>query len=201
MKTFVYIFLSLMILPLLSEAALYRWVDSKGKVHYSDQVPPEEAKHERKVIDESSGRTIETIERSKTQQELQELKRLQAQMAEERKRAKIQADRDRVLLLTYQSVSEIVAARNTKISTIDLAKEHAMDSRKSQIARLREIRQKAADFERSSRPIPKAVLDEIKAQELQIAHTDEYIKAREQDQDRLRKEFAGYIARYKELTE
>ncbi len=145
-----------MILPLLSEAALYRWVDSKGKVHYSDQVPPEEAKHERKVIDESSGRTIETIERSKTQQELQELKRLQAQMAEERKRAKIQADRDRVLLLTYQSVSEIVAARNTKISTIDLAKEHAMDSRKSQIARLREIRQKAADFERNSKPIPKS---------------------------------------------
>jgi len=190
-----------MLLPLISEAALYRWVDSSGKVHYSDQVPPEEARHERKVIDESSGMTIETIERSKTQQELQELKRLQAIRAEERRRAKEQEDKDRVLLLTYQSVSEIIVARDTKLSTIELAKEHALDSRKSQLARLYEIRQKAADFERSSRPIPKSVLDEIKAQELQIEHTNEYIKARELDQERLRKEFAGYIARYKELTE
>lgn len=200
MKTFVYIFLSLMLLPLMSEAALYRWVDSNGKVHYSDQVPPEEARYERKVIDESSGRTIETIERSKTQQELQELKRLQAIRAEERRRAKQQEDRDRVLLLTYQSANEIIAARDNKLSTIELAKEHAQDSRKTQLARLYEIRQKAADFERSSRPIPKSVLDEIKAQELQIEHTNEYIKARELDQERLRKEFAGYIARYKELT-
>ena len=201
MRSFVYLFISLLLLPAFAEAALYRWVDSNGKVHYSDQVPPEHAKHERKVIDEASGRTIDTIERSKTQEELLELKQLKKQRAEEKRREKMQASKDRVLLLTYQSVNEIVAARDTKLSTIELAKEHAMDSRKTQTARLHEIRQRAADFERSSKAIPQRVLDEIKAQEAKIEKINQYILAREKDQDRLKKEFSGYIARYKELTQ
>lgn len=200
MKTFVYTLFFLFMSVAVAEAALYRWVDSKGKVHYSDQVPPEAAGQERKVMDQS-GRTIDVIERSKTEEELRELRRLKKLREEEKRQEQLQASRDRVLLLTYQSEQEIIAARDTKLSTIELAKEHAQESLRAQRQRLSEIRHKAAEFERSSRPIPAQVLDEIATQQKQIEKTIAYIKTREHEQDQLRNEFAGYIARYRELTQ
>ena len=182
-----------------AEAALYRWVDSKGKVHYSDHVPPEDAGQERKVMD-GSGRTIDVIERSKTEEELRELKRIKKIREEEKRQQELQASRDRVLLLTYQSEQEIIVARDNKLSTIELAKEHAQESLTAQRQRLSEIRHKAAEFERSSRPIPTDVLDEMATQQKQIEKTLVYIKTREHEQQQLRDEFAGYIDRYRELT-
>lgn len=38
----------LLLLPLLAEAQLYRWVDESGKVHYSDRVPSSGAKNVQK---------------------------------------------------------------------------------------------------------------------------------------------------------
>ena len=188
-------------MPVVAQSALYRWVDAKGKVHYSDQVPPEDARHERKVIDSKSGRTIDTIERSKTLEELQELKRLQKIRAEEREREEQRRYKDRVLLLTYQSTAEIIAARDTKIQTIENTIENVMGSRKTQKARLNEARNRAADFERSSRPIPKRVLDDLKMLKSQVEQSDQYISNKRKEQEQIRKEFAVYISRYNELTQ
>lgn len=201
MKAFVYIFILLVSLPLVVQSALYRWVDAKGKVHYSDQVPPEHAKHERKIIDNESGRTIDTIERNKTVEELHELKRLQKIMREKRRLEEQRQYKDRVLLLTYQSTSEITAARDTKMLTIENTIEIMQGSRKTQMSRLRLARNKAADFERSSRPIPETVLSEIKLLKSQVEKSDKYIKRKRGEQDLIRKEFADYINRYIELTE
>ena len=198
-KALIYTLISLFIIPVTAEAALYRWVDSKGKVHYSDQVPPEDAGQERKVMDRS-GRTLDVIERSKTEEELRELKRLKKIREEEKRQQELQASRDRVLLLTYQSEQEIVAARDTRLSTIELAKDHARESLAAQRQRLSEIRHKAAEFERSSRPIPASVIDEMSAQQTQIEKTMAYINTREHEQEQIRNEFAAYIERYRELT-
>jgi glutaredoxin len=37
-----------LLLPLLAQAQLYRWVDDAGKVHYSDRIPPSGAKNVQK---------------------------------------------------------------------------------------------------------------------------------------------------------
>ncbi len=200
MRVFVYIFVFLLILPGMGQAALYRWVDSNGKVHYGDHVPPEYAAQEKKKLDES-GRTIETIERSKTQQELEELRQLQKMREEKRRQEALRQSRDRMLLLTYQSVEEIVAARKAKVATLETSIQHALGNRKSQVARLREARNTAADYERTSRPIPQNVLDQIKALNGQIAQTDNYIDRKRDEQQQIRDEFARYISRYKKLTE
>ena len=200
MRSFVYIFVLLLALPCTAQAALYRWVDSAGKVHYGDHVPPEYAEKEKKKLD-SYGRTIETIERSKTQSELEELRELQRIREEERKREAERQSRDRVLLLTYQSVDEIVVARDNKIATIETSIQHALGNRKTQVARLRGVRQSAADYERASRPIPRNVLEQIKALQAQVAQTNQYIDKKRQEQQQIREEFAAYISRYKELTE
>ena len=147
-----------------------------------------------------SGRTIETIERSKTEEEIEELHRLRALRAEEKKQQELRESRDRVLLLTYQSIDEIVAARDTKLTTVETAIQHMQGSRKSHVDRLRSARQSAADYERASKPIPQGVLDQIQSINGQIAKIDQYIESKRREQDEIRQEFAVYIARYRELT-
>lgn len=41
-------FFALLLLPVLAQAQMYRWVDDKGKVHYSDQAPSSGAKNVQK---------------------------------------------------------------------------------------------------------------------------------------------------------
>jgi hypothetical protein len=41
--------LATLLLPLTATAQIYQWKDGSGKVHYSDQPPPETAKQERKL--------------------------------------------------------------------------------------------------------------------------------------------------------
>ncbi len=199
MRVFVYSFVLLLMVPYASQAAMYRWVDSAGKVHYGDHVPPEYAPQEKKKLDRS-GRTIETIERSKTRTELEELRELKRLRAEQRRQEELQRNRDRVLLLTYQSVDEIIAARHTKVATIETSIQHALDNRKAQDAKLKEARGSAADYERASKPIPQSVLDQVNSLHEQIAKTNQYINRKRQEQRQIRTEFAAYISRYKEMT-
>jgi len=195
---FVLIFLSVIMVSV--QAGTYRWVDSKGVVHFSDQVPPEEAKHERKILDKS-GRTLDTIERTKTVEELKEQRRLEKIKAEEDRKAQQVKERDRMLLLTYQSVSEINAARDEKIATIRNAVEIASSTLKQQKSRLSELRQSAADYERSSRPIPKKLINEITDAKSRIIRTNNYIERREREQQLITAEFDRFVKRYKFLTE
>jgi len=200
MRAFVYIYLLLGIIVMPVQAGVYRWVDSKGVVHFSDQVPPEEAKHERKVLDKT-GRTLETIERAKSAGELAEQRKLDKIKAEKAKQVQLKKDHDRMLLLTYQSIDEIHVARDEKIATIENAIQISQSTLKTQKNRLSELRHKAADFERSSRPIPKKVITDMAAAKARIIQTNKYISRRQQEQEVIRKDFAKYVKRYKELTE
>jgi hypothetical protein len=47
--------LLLLLVPVLASAQVYRWVDERGTVHYSNQTPPEGVKARRLDIDASPG--------------------------------------------------------------------------------------------------------------------------------------------------
>ena len=56
---------------------MFKWVDDEGKIHYSDRVPPQHSKRERREYD-VSGRTVRVYERAKTPEEKAEAARLAA---------------------------------------------------------------------------------------------------------------------------
>jgi len=202
MRTFVYFYLCLTLFLAPAQAGgLYRWVDSNGVVQFSDQVPPEDARHERKVIDRSSGRVVETIERARTVEELKEQKRLDKIKAAQAEKDQLRKGRDRMLLSTYQGIDEINKARDVKIDTIENAIQISQGTLKSQKSQLSDLRASAADYERSSRPIPKRLLDNMGAVKAKIIRTNNYIEKRRNEQELIRKEFARFVNRYKELTE
>lgn len=199
-RSFVYCFLLLILLPFTVSADMYKWVDSKGVLHYSDEIPPEEAGQERKIIDKT-GRILKTIERNKTVEELKEQRRLDIIKAEKLEKERQEKYKDKVLLLTYQSPEEIIVARDAKVTTIENAIQITKSTLKSQKKRLAVMRHSAADYERSSKTVPKRLRDQMKELKGMIKGTNDYIGSKRQEQKNIHKEFADFIARYKELTE
>jgi len=199
MRLILSIFVLMVLLPLQAQA-LYRWVDGKGVVHYSDQVPPTDADKERKILDKT-GRTVKTIDRAKTKEELAEEKRRAALKAKQQKVLNKQKEKDRVLLLTYQSLAEIYEARDVKITTVENAILISQSTLKSQKKKLSSLRHTAAEFERSSRAVPKRIIDKMKSVQGQITLTNRFIYRKRKEQDEIRKEFSIYASRYRQLTE
>ena len=90
-----------------SSTKVYRWVDDNGVVHYSDQIPPEQAPADRQILNQY-GVPIKAEQGAMSQAEIEAAKRA----SDEREAARAAAERDAVLLSTYLSVDEIEALRN-----------------------------------------------------------------------------------------
>jgi hypothetical protein len=101
-----------------ARGATYKWVDEKGVVHYSDKIPPE-AINKGSVEINKHGVAVRRTDPAPTPEqrrarELEELRR--QELAREREEID---RRDRALLATYTTESEIDLARRRALNTID----------------------------------------------------------------------------------
>lgn len=179
---------------------MIKWVDNEGRVHYSDQVPPEYAKKQKKFLNKE-GRTIKTIEAAKTKQQIEEENRKAKLEAERKRKEEAQKEKDRILLLTYQSIDSIEESRDNKLTTIDNTIQITMTTLKTQQQRLDGLLHRAANFERTGRAVPGNLLQQIKTARSDIDKTNSFINSKKQEKEAIRKEFDGYIKRYRELTQ
>lgn len=99
-------------------AATYKWVDEKGVVHYTDKIPPEAINKGNVEINKHGVAVKRTAPAPTPEQrrarELEELR--QQELAREREEID---RRDRALLATYTTESEIDLARRRALNTID----------------------------------------------------------------------------------
>jgi hypothetical protein len=114
-----------------THAALYKWVDEKGEVHYTDKVPPE-AVNKGNVELNKQAIPIKKTEPAPTPEQL---KAKATEDARQRQLAKQQDEvnrRDRALLASYTSENEIDLARARAMQTID----NVLQSTQSYMAQL-----------------------------------------------------------------
>jgi hypothetical protein len=101
-----------------ARAAMYKWVDEKGVVHYTDKMPPE-AVDKASVELNKQGVPVKKTDKALTPEQRQAI----AQEAErKRDAARAQeeiARRDRALVSSYTSETEIDLARNRALQTIN----------------------------------------------------------------------------------
>lgn len=102
---------ALMLTSTVGWAAAYRWVDEKGKVHYSD-IPP--TSNGRGYVELSAqGRTVRQVESAEARaRRAAEAGRL----AEEDRRKRERAQQDAALLATYRSAAEIEVAKQRALN-------------------------------------------------------------------------------------
>lgn len=177
---------------------LFKWTDENGIVHYGDKVPPEYAKQERKILNEQGVET-KTLEAAKTPEQIAEEERLAAQRKEQERIAAEQASHDRMLLATFTTEDDMVMTRDGKIAAIDGQLRVTRDRIEKIEANLSQLTREAADLERSGKPIPDALNEEIIGARGQIQRYLDYIAGKRREQEDIRAQFEADIRRFREL--
>jgi len=132
-------------------AGTYKWTDEQGVVHYSDKAPAETPAKGATVLDKQ-GRQVRKIdppltpEQIKAKSDEEERARALAKAKDE------QARKDRALMQSYTSESEIDIARNRAISTLESQIKSAEIFSADLVRRQKNIAKQKASY--GSKPIP-----------------------------------------------
>lgn len=177
----------------------YKWVDENGNVTYSNRMPPESIKHERRELN-NQGRVVKVYSAPLTAEEKAEAKRLAELAAKKKERARKRAIHDRSLLATYTNVADMEKARETKISTIEALVTLTRSRVKSMQERLLLLSEEAAQYERSGKQLPFRLHSQITNLRDQIVHNRQFAKDKKIEIEEIRHQFNMDIARFRELT-
>jgi hypothetical protein len=133
-----------------AQAALYRWVDSNGQVHYSDTLPATYQKSGAAEMNKQGlvvKRTASEAERRQAAEKKAEQDRLQREADE-------QTRLDRALTSTYTTEAEIDLARDRALEHHRLAIKGAETRAKAVNANLKELRDRADRITKSGKTLP-----------------------------------------------
>ena len=138
-------------------------------------------------------------ERAKTPEELVEAKRLAKLKAAEQKQKAEQETRDRVLLRTFSSVSDIERARDNRIAALEGTIKLAGIRNENTRLKLNDYIKRAAESERMGKTPAPALLEDIEALRGQIENNVRFIAEQRIEQEQIRQAHALDIERYKRL--
>ncbi len=110
--------LLLMLVSLPTLAGVYQWTDSSGEIHYSDQVPPENARQGHNKLNEY-GQTVEKIGAQRTPAQIQLDNELAAIAAEKQRQRQLQSSKDRALIVTFSDVAQLDKLRDERIRLLN----------------------------------------------------------------------------------
>lgn len=153
--------------PAEATGKVYRWVDENGLVHYGDAIPPEYSKERHEVLDGRGTRV--TIH------------------GEEIQPVPVQSNRDRALLATYGSVTEIEAVRDRRVGYLETQNDVAL-------ARLVSLRERQQELEGNE-----AAVNELATVEQRIREYNHEIGRRNAEIERIQAQFDDDIQRFREL--
>jgi hypothetical protein len=182
------------------QAKLYKWKDDNGEVHYGDSIP---AKYLKKQHDElnQQGQTVKQISAEDTPEQRAEKRRL-AKIAKEKEKLKAeQQRRDRVLLDTYTTERDLVAARDARFEAVDsqiqLSESIISDAKK----KLASSQKLADSLKAQGKPIPETLTAKIEREQGQIATQEDVKQSRVKQRKAIADQFNGYIARFRVLKQ
>ncbi|MFM8333391.1 MAG: DUF4124 domain-containing protein [Candidatus Methylumidiphilus sp.] len=148
--------------------ATYRWMDEKGEWHYTDQLPPEQAKRPHAKINDAA-KVVDVNEGQKTPEQVAEAKRLTQLRLDQQRILREQRDSDTSLMRTYRSEEEMQMALQNKLNTMESAKKIAESNRLHQVEVLQSLVKRAADTENAGQKVPQNLRDSIESTRRQIA--------------------------------
>lgn len=183
--------------PITSHAATYKWVDDKGVVHYTDKMPPEEINKGRVELNKQ-GVPVKATEAAPTPEQ-RRVKALEEQRQKDLVRQQEeQARRDRALLSSYTSESEIDLARNRSLRTI----ESVVQSSKAyaeQLSRRKAGIEAKKKTEYADKPLPATMERELESINAELARQDDLLTLKQKDVIAVNAKYDADKKRWREL--
>lgn len=180
-----------------ARAATYKWVDEKGVVHYSDKLPPDA------VNKANTQLTKEGIPIKKTDGALtpEQRRALEQDEARQRKAAKEKEDlarRDRALVATYTSETEIDLARNRSMQTINNSISSSLGYTEQLNKRKAEAEAKKAQLQ--GKPLASTLDRELESIETELARQADLVAQKKREAATIEAKYDADKARWRELV-
>lgn len=180
------------------QAKLYKWVDEEGNIHFGDKVPARYLVKEHEELN-TQGLTVKTHDAAETEEEIAEKRRKERVQRELEKKAKEQEKRDRVLLDTYTTERDLIAARDARLdavaSQMQLSESIIADAER----KLASTEKRITRIKVSGRTIPQNISDKMEREEKQLATHKEIAQGHLDRQQKITVQFGEYLTRFREL--
>lgn len=179
--------------------ATYRWVDSNGRVHYSDTMPPQQAGMGHSELDKQ-GRVLRDVERTRRTAEEQRRAELARRLADEERQRELEQDRrDRALLTSYTSEDEIDLVRNRALELEQLQ----IDSLQAQMGNASEkltyANGEIRKYGTPGRNVPRSYLQMREEAQNDLARIGDMLRQRQKNLDEIRAKYDADKLRFREL--
>lgn len=179
-------------------AKLYKWVDETGQVRYGDSIPPRYARQSNETLNDQ-GIVVNRQDAAKTSEQIAKEERAAKAAAEAERIRQEKAHQDRILLDTFTNEDEMLMTRDGKIAAIE-AVIRISNGRSGKLKqRLAQLKQRAANLERTGKPVPESITAEIAESRQMIDQNRLYVENRKAEQQKIRDKFAADIRRFQEL--
>ena len=175
---------------------LYKWVDDQGVTHFGDHIPPEYANKEQHVINSQGVETGHIdAQKSADQMAAEEQKRLDAEQS---------AARDKNLLITYSTVTEIERLRDQRLALLTDQIKVTGSFLEVLNVRLKKLRATASHFkpyspDAGAPAMPDQLAEDLVRVDNDIHTQQENLREKRSEETTMRRQFESDIARFKEL--
>lgn len=181
------------------DARLYRWVDDQGRVHYSDQVPPEQSKKGHQVLD-NSGTKIDEVAREKTREELIEERRKQAIQAEKDERIRLVRERDEMLLRTFTQVEDLDRVINDRMTVLDSIINLTQAKVNKLLGQLKTAEERKINYIKQGKAVPEQLVRNITELRQQIKNNEGLVVRNQRRKELIKQKFGLDRTRFLELV-
>jgi Domain of unknown function (DUF4124) len=188
---------ALLFAPGPARSTTYKWIDDKGVVHYTDTMPPE-AVNKGSIELNKQGIPVKKTEPALTpeQRRLREV-----EDARLREIAKAQEEinrRDRALLSSYTTESEIDLTKQRALASVESVVQSARAYGDQLTQRKAEIDAQKASY--GSRPVPPALDRELEGISTELARQNDLIALKKREADALVARYDADKLRWRELV-
>ena len=179
-----------------AHAAMYRWVDSNGRVHYSDTLPPTYQKSGAAEMNKQG--TV--IKRTQSEAERRAEAERQAELARMKAERDKKAQLDRALTQTYTSEAEIDLARDRALEHHRLLIKSSQIRAEAVNATLADLKDRMARIEKNGRKVGPGLVEQFEQAERESLELKRTILNNEEALVRVRDKYTADKLRFRELT-
>lgn len=180
-------------------AALYKWVDEKGRTQYSDKPPSQTSKGG--VEMSTRGVVKKKLEAELTPEEKKAKAAEEARRKAEQQEAAAQRRADNALLLSFSSVEEIDMKRDRELQAIEAAIANLRSQERSVVERWNEDRKRAEIHAKRGKPPPDGVKEDLARSESETKVLRDEIQRRNQEAQDTRVKYQALKKRYTDLRQ
>lgn len=182
-----------------AQAKIVCWTDDNGNRACGDRVPPQYANKERQVLDENA--RVREVQAAKKDEAQAQAEREASQREAERQRQLDEQRRyDRYLVQTFNSVDQLQAARDERLSMIDGRISLSEKAVASNTAALQELERQAQPHREKNSALPEKLNKQIKDFQASLVDNQQSVKSLQAERVNLLNQFDRDIKRYQALT-